>query len=55
MRQWAKEKAIILDPVEVPPPWRTAFMLPQKQGNSVLNLREMNINNTHTALASVLT
>jgi hypothetical protein len=52
IRQWEKEKAVLY-PVEVPP--QTAFMLPQWQGNSVLNLREINRNNTHTALASVLT
>jgi hypothetical protein len=52
MRQW--EKKAVLYPVEVPPPWQTAFMLPQWQGNSVLNLRETNKNNMHTALASVL-
>jgi hypothetical protein len=54
MRQWEKEKAVLY-PAEVPSPSQTAFMLPQWQGNSVLNLREINRNNTHTALASVLT
>jgi hypothetical protein len=54
MHQWEKEKAVLY-PVEVPPPLQTAFMLPQWQGNSILNLREINRNNKHTALASVLT
>jgi hypothetical protein len=54
MCQWEKEKAVLY-PVEVPPPSQTAFMLPQWQGNSVLNLREINRNNMHTARASVLT
>jgi hypothetical protein len=53
MRQWEKEGAVY--PVEVPPLYQTAFMLPQWQGNSVLSLREINRNNTHTALTSVLT
>jgi hypothetical protein len=52
MRQWEKERAVLY-PVEVPPPQQTALMLPPWQGNSVLNLREINRNNTHTALASV--
>jgi hypothetical protein len=51
MRQWEKEKAVLYS-VEVQPLQRTAFMLPPWQGNSVLNLREINRNNTHTALAS---
>jgi hypothetical protein len=54
MRQQEKEKAVLY-PVEVPPPWQTTIMLPQWQGNSVLNLRGINRNNTHTALTSVLT
>jgi hypothetical protein len=54
MRQWDKENAIIY-PGEVPPPWQTAFMLPQRQRNSVLNLREINRNNTRTAPAFMLT
>jgi hypothetical protein len=54
MRQWEKGKTVLY-PVEVPPPHQTAFMFPQWQGNGVLNLREINRNNTHTALASVLT
>jgi hypothetical protein len=54
MRQWEKEMAAPY-PVVVPPPWQKAAMLPQWQGNSVLNLREIIRNNTHTALASVLT
>jgi hypothetical protein len=54
MHQWEKDKAVLY-PVEVPPPWQTAFTLPQWQGNSVLNLQEINRNNTHTALVSVLT
>jgi hypothetical protein len=54
MRQWEKEKAVLY-PVEFPPPWQTAFMLPMARKHSVLNLREINRNNTHTALASVLT
>jgi hypothetical protein len=53
MRQWEKEEAICYS-VKALPSWQTAFMLPQWQGNSVLNLREINRNNTHTALASVL-
>jgi hypothetical protein len=52
MRQWEKEKAVLYL-VEVPPPYQTASMLPPWQGNSVLNLREINRNNKHTALASV--
>jgi hypothetical protein len=35
MRQWEKEMAVLY-PVEVS---QTTFMLPQWQGNSVLNLR----------------
>jgi hypothetical protein len=54
MRQWEKEKAVLYQ-VKFPPPYQTAFMLPQWQGNSLLNLRKINRNNTHTALASVLT
>jgi hypothetical protein len=54
MRQWEKEK-VVLYPAEVQPPQQTAFMLPQWQGNSVLNLRENNRNNKYIALASVLT
>jgi hypothetical protein len=53
MRPWEKEKAALY-PAEVLPPYQTTFMLPQWQGN-VLNLREINRNNTHTALSSVLT
>jgi hypothetical protein len=37
MRQLEKEKAVLY-PVEIPLPQQTAFMLPQWQGNSVLNL-----------------
>jgi hypothetical protein len=54
MRQWGKEKAVLY-PVEVLPPYQTALMFPPWQGNSALNLREINRNNKHTALASVLT
>jgi hypothetical protein len=53
MRQWEKEKTVLYL-VEVRPPYQRAFMLPQWQENSELNLREINKNNTHTALASVL-
>jgi hypothetical protein len=54
IRQWGKEKGVLY-PLQVPPSQHAAFMLPQWQGNRVLNLREINRNNTHTALASVLT
>jgi hypothetical protein len=52
MRQWEKEKCVLY-PVEFPSPKQTAFMLPPWQGNSVLNLREINRNNKHAALVSV--
>jgi hypothetical protein len=55
MRQWEKEKAALY-PVEVtPPPHSRQLSCCQWQGNGVLNLREINRNNTHTALAYVLT
>jgi hypothetical protein len=55
MRQWEKEKAVLY-PVEVPPPIADSFhVATMTRKHSVLNLREINRNNTHTALASVLT
>jgi hypothetical protein len=54
MSQWEKENAALY-PVEVPPPWQTASMLPMARKHSVLNLREINRNNKHIDLASVLT
>jgi hypothetical protein len=55
MRQWEKEK-VVLYPVEFPPPIADSFNVANMaRKHSVLNLREINRNNTHTALASVLT
>jgi hypothetical protein len=55
MRQWEKEKAVLY-PEEVPPLIANSFhVATMARKNSVLNLREINRNNTHTALAPVLT
>jgi hypothetical protein len=55
MRQWEEEKAILY-PVEVPPPIADSFhVATMARKHGVLNLREMNRNNMHTALDSVLT
>jgi hypothetical protein len=55
MRQWEKGKAVLY-PVEVPPPIANSFFVAtMARKHSVLNLREINRNNTHTALPSVLT
>jgi hypothetical protein len=53
MRQWGKEKAVLY-PVEVPRPIADSFnAATMARKHSVLNLREMNRNNKHSALASV--
>jgi hypothetical protein len=53
MRQWVKEKAVLY-PVEVPPPIADSFnVATTERKHSVLNLRDINRNNKHTALASV--
>jgi hypothetical protein len=53
MRQWEEEKAVLY-PVEVPPPIaENIHVATIARKHSVLNLREINRNNTHTALASV--
>jgi hypothetical protein len=49
MRQWGKEKAALYP---VADSFHVATMA---RKHSVLNLREINRNNAHTALASVLT
>jgi hypothetical protein len=55
MCQWEKEKAVLY-PVELSPPIADSFHeATMAMKHSVLSLREMNRNNTHTALASVLT
>jgi hypothetical protein len=55
MHQWEKEKAVLY-PIEVPLPIADSFhFTTMARKHSVLNLREINRNNTHTALASVLT
>jgi hypothetical protein len=55
MSQWEKEK-VVLYPVEVPPPIADSFHVAiMARKHSVLNLPQINRNNTHTALASVLT
>jgi hypothetical protein len=55
MRQWGKEKAVLYS-VEVPPSIADSSNVTTiARTHSVLNLREINRNNTHTALASVLT
>jgi hypothetical protein len=55
MGQWEKEKAALY-PVEVPPPTADSFHIAtMARKRSVLNLREINRNNRHTALASMLT
>jgi hypothetical protein len=55
MRQWEKEKAVLY-PVEVSPPMaETLHIATMARKHSVLNLREINRNNTYTALASMLT
>jgi hypothetical protein len=55
MRQWEKEKAVLY-PIRSPAPLADSFNVATiARKHSVLNLREINRNNTHTALASVLT
>jgi hypothetical protein len=55
MRQWGEEKAVLY-PVEAPPPIADSSNVATiARKHSMLNLREINRNNTHTALASVLT
>jgi hypothetical protein len=55
MRQREKEKADLY-PVEVPYPIADSFhVATMARKHSMLNLREINRNNTHIALASVLT
>jgi hypothetical protein len=48
MRQWGKEKAVLY-------PADSIHVATIARKHSVLNLREINRNNTHTALSSVLT
>jgi hypothetical protein len=55
MRQWGKEKSVLY-PVEVLPPIADSCNVATiARKHSMLNLQEINRNNTHTALASVLT
>jgi hypothetical protein len=55
MLQCEKEKAVLY-PLEVPPPIADSFhVATMARKYRVLHLREINRNNTHTALASVLT
>jgi hypothetical protein len=55
MHQWEKEKAVLY-PVEFPPPIVDSFhVATMASKHSVLDLREINRNNKHTTLASVLT
>jgi hypothetical protein len=55
MRQWEKEKAVLYS-VEVSSTIADSFhVATMARKHSVLNLREINKNNTHTALAFVLT
>jgi hypothetical protein len=55
VRRWEKEKAVLY-PVEVLPPIADSFhVATMARKHSMLNLQEINRNNTHTALASVLT
>jgi hypothetical protein len=55
VRQWEKEKAVLY-PVEVSPPIADSFYVAiMARKHSVVNLREINRNNTHAALGSVLT
>jgi hypothetical protein len=52
MRQWEKEKAVLYS-VEVPPHIRH-HVATMASKHIVINLREINRNNTHSAVASVL-
>jgi hypothetical protein len=55
MHQWEKEKAVLYL-VEGPPPIAdSSNVVTIERKQSVLNLREINRNNTHTARASGLT
>jgi hypothetical protein len=53
MRQWEKKRLFFIDrsPVPIADSFHVATMA---RRNSALNLREINRNNTHTALATVL-
>jgi hypothetical protein len=53
MRQWEKEKAVLY-PTSPAPIAGSFHVATMAREHSVLNLREINRNNTHTALASVL-
>jgi hypothetical protein len=54
MRQWEKGKAVLY-PVEVPPLIADSFnVATMARAPRVFNLREINRNNMHTALASML-
>jgi hypothetical protein len=55
MSQWEKEKAVFLSGRSPAPIADSFFVATIARQHSVLNLREINRNNTHTALASVLT